>query len=60
LKSGGNTETEEPANPRPAPEQYSEREKWLEQLSTSQIPALLEALCANIGPEADLPTKTRV
>ena len=80
LKSGGNTETEEPANPRPAPvtrkirdnpsqstkhkqeaarqlldtipdrEQYSERKKWLEELSTSQIPALLEALCANIGP----------
>jgi hypothetical protein len=81
LKSGGNTETEEPANPRPATvtrrirdnpsrsakhkqeaarqlldtipdsEHYSEQKKWLEELSTSQIPALLEALCANIGPE---------
>lgn len=35
----------------PDREKYSEREKWLEGLSTSQMPLLLEALCANIGPE---------
>lgn len=34
----------------PHRDEYSERRKWLEDLSIGQIPVLLEALCANIGP----------
>ena len=34
----------------PHRDNYSERRKWLEQLSISRIPVLLEALCENISP----------
>lgn len=35
----------------PDREKYSEREKWQKELSTDQIPTLLEALSVGIGPE---------
>lgn len=35
----------------PAPDDYSGRDKWLENLATGDLPALIDSLCTGIGPD---------